>query len=115
MDAESFIYETLSNEAEVLAYTASVTAMVIPEDVTGAAITFCRLSTVPQGEDRFVADLALRLNKTIAEIEALPSMELTKWIAYFHVLNREEEEKNKAEERARLEAIKRNNLLKGEL
>jgi hypothetical protein len=47
MDAESFIYETLSNDAGVLAYTSSVTAMVIPEDAAGAAITFCRLSTVP--------------------------------------------------------------------
>jgi hypothetical protein len=47
MDAENFIYETLINDAGVKAYTNSVTAMLIPQEVKGSAITFFRVSTEP--------------------------------------------------------------------
>lgn len=44
-DAESFVYETLINDAGVRTYTDSVTPMIIPQEVTGNAITFFRIST----------------------------------------------------------------------
>jgi hypothetical protein len=37
--------------------------------------------------------------------------EFVEWIAYFNVLSREEEAKEQAETRAKLEAVKRNQML----
>jgi hypothetical protein len=41
----------------------------------------------------------------------MPSIELSKLIAYFRTLEKEEAEKTRLEEKAKLEAVKRNRML----
>lgn len=41
----------------------------------------------------------------------MPMSELAEWIAYFNVLNQEEQAEKEAEEKAKQEAAKRNSLL----
>jgi hypothetical protein len=47
VDAENFILNTLKNDDAVKTYTESITAMIIPQDVHGSAITYFRVSSEP--------------------------------------------------------------------
>ena len=60
-------------------------------------------------------DLALRLNKTVFELEQMSTGEFTEWIAYFKLLESEKEDVEMREKAKNdIEAF-RDNLVKGRL
>lgn len=74
----------------------------------------CRKKIEAQSERRFLFDLALRLNKTVAELERLPSSELTEWMAYFSLEEKAMQREEAKHAKAKREADIRNRMIGGE-